>query len=145
MSDIVSTIKQILLEDPEVKEKWEDFRKIESFQDFLKSFSLGYFLIKKVVYVVELLQSRFGAMEKEQRIEYAANVIDDLIQFKGWARIFEPFDGLVFKLLISAAVNYLDDFYGRGSWPQTSKRAAERFDVNKYHLNSAKKIFVNTK
>lgn len=114
--NIVLKIKEILYNDPEVKERWEDLVSITSFVDFLKSFKLIYFFIKKLVYVIEFIEAELGKMSKEERIEYAAVVLDDLIVFSGWAAFIELIDGFIFKIAISQVVAALDDKFGNGSW-----------------------------
>lgn len=117
MSDnIIEKIKNVLLNDPEVKEKWEDLTHIDSIADALKSFKLLYFFVKKLVYVIEMIQAEFGAMTKEERIDYAAQVLDDLINFSGWAFWVEAVDYTIFKFMISQVVAALDDKFGTGSW-----------------------------
>ena len=114
--NIIEKLKRILLADPEVKDKLKDLTSITSVADALKTFKLLYFFIKKLVYVVELIQAEFGGMEKEQKVEVAAALLDDLIKFSGWAIFIETFDYLIFKLLISQVVAALDDRYGSESW-----------------------------
>jgi len=114
--NIIEKLKRILLSDPEIKEKWDDLIHITSVGDALKTFKLLYFFIKKLVYIVEYVQVTYSAMTKEERIEVASDLMDDLIKFSGWAVFLEAFDGMIFKLIISQVVAGLDDRYGSGNW-----------------------------
>ena len=66
-NDIISKIKQILLNDPEVKEKWDDLTHITSLGDALKSFKLLYFFITKLVYVIEVIQAQYSGMSQDRK------------------------------------------------------------------------------
>jgi len=138
MEDMVEKIKKILLNDPEVKEKWEDLTHISSIADALKTFKLLFFFITKLVYVIEIIQVEYSGMTKEERIENAAQVLDDLIKFSGWAIFIEAFDYMIFKLVISQVVAALDDKYGSGSWFQNVAAAYEIDPDSK--LSSAIKV-----
>lgn len=125
LEEIYQKIKEALFNDPEVKEKWNDLIHIDSISDFLKSFKLLFWMAKKIVYVVELAQAEYDAIDKSERIDLAAKLLDDIIVFDGWAKIFEPFDGFAFKLIISGAVNALDDKFGSGNWFKNTLASAE--------------------
>lgn len=113
---IVNKIKEILLEDQEIKDSWDDLTHISSLQDALKTPKLLYFFIQKLVYVIELIQAEFHSITKEERIEYAAQVLDDLISFSGWFFWLEALDYQIFKLIVSQIVVAIDEKFGSGSW-----------------------------
>lgn len=138
--NIVEKIKRILLTDPEVKEKWDDLTHITSIADALNSFKLLFFFIKKLVYVIEIVQAEFGGMEKEERIDYAAQVLDDLISFSGWAFWLEAVDYMFFKFAISQVVAALDDKYGTGSW-FTNYDAIKNIDKDELYIKATRKEF----
>jgi len=108
----IDKAKQLLFEDPEVKEKYEDLTNIAGWKDFLNTFPLLWFLIKRIVYAVELVEVQYKLTTKDEKINVAAQLLDDLITFGGWLAIFEPFDNMLFKLIISAAVQALNDWWG---------------------------------
>lgn len=138
--NIVEKLKRILLADPEVKEKMDDLIHITSIPDALKTFKLLYFFIKKLVYVIELIQVEFDGLDKDKRIEIAAEMLDDLIKFSGWAIFIESFDYFIFKLLISQVVAALDDRYGNGSWFRNPEANAS-IDYNNILIASITKEF----
>lgn len=138
-NDIISKIKQILLNDPEVKEKWDDLTHITSLGDALKSFKLLYFFITKLVYVIEVIQAQYSGMSQDERIDYAAKTLDDLIQFKGWAIFMEPFDYMFFKFVISQVVAGLDSKYGTGHW-FNNETAKASLDSGNHLANAAAKV-----
>jgi hypothetical protein len=138
--NIVEKIKRILLTDPEVKVKWDDLTHITSIADALNSFKLLFFFIKKLVYVIEIVQAEFGGMEKEERIDYAAQVLDDLISFSGWAFWLEAVDYMFFKFAISQVVAALDDRYGTGSW-FTNYDAIKNIDKDELYIKATRKEF----
>lgn len=113
---IVNKIKEILFEDQEIKDSWDDLTHISSLQDALKTPKLLYFFIQKLVYVIELIQAKFHSITKEERIEYAAQVLDDLISFSGWFFWLEALDYQIFKLIVSQIVVAIDEKFGSGSW-----------------------------
>jgi hypothetical protein len=105
--------KNLLLQNDEFKSKLSDLVKVESLSDFLKSFKLIYDITKQVVYAVEIVQVEYNLCSKEEKIDVAAELLDDIIDFKGWALFIEPFDGLIFKVIISGAVSALNDKLGK--------------------------------
>jgi len=113
LQEIYEIVKESLLNDPEVKSKWNDLVHITSVVDFLNSFSILYWFTKKVALAVEYVQAELGTISKEEKIDLAAKLLDDIIVFEGWATVFEPFDGFAFKLIISAAVNALNEKFGK--------------------------------
>lgn len=139
---IINKISNILVGDPEVNEKWNDLTHISSFSDALKSFKLLFFFIKKLVYVIETVQAEFGdeLMTKEQRIEYAAEILDTLVKFTGWAGWLEAFDGIIFKFAISQVVASLDDRFGSGSW-FLNQDAKKNIDSNDLYIKLIQKEF----
>ena len=90
----------------ETKNQIHDILKIENFKDFLHGFAVVWQLLQKVVAVVEYMWSELGDIEKDDRIEYAAEALDQMIQFPFW---LEPFDKKLFKVAISAAVQALNE------------------------------------
>jgi len=105
-----------MLGNTEFQEKIKDLVHINGFKDFLKSFTLIWWILKRIVAIVEEIYTQFNLISNTDRIEVAAQLLDDIIVFKGWLSIFEPFDKILFKLLLSAAVQALNDKYGHGTW-----------------------------
>jgi len=92
-----------------------------SWANAIKSFKDIYFIAKKVVFATEIIYSEYHLCSEEERIKVAALVLDDLVAFKGWAFFLESIDGYAFEMLLSAAVQGLNDKYGKGSWPVLAK------------------------
>ena len=68
-------------------------------------------LIVAVVKVTEWLWSSARQIDKTDRLEYAAKVIDDCVQFSGViGLVVEQFDGYLAKALISAIVSMLNKY-----------------------------------
>lgn len=111
----IQEVINLVTNDPEWKSKSEDLLHINGFADFLKTFPLLWWLLKRLVGAVELVYNEFNLISAEERIQVAADALDDLVNFTGWLSIFEPFDGFLFKALISAAVAALNDKLGH-SW-----------------------------
>lgn len=115
LNQAIEQAKQIILSDEKVKEAWTKVKSIKSFASFLGAFTAVWILLKAVVLAVEIVYAEYKLCTKDERIEVASKLLDDLIEFKGWFSIFEPFDDMLFKLLISAAVQGLNDLLGN-SW-----------------------------
>lgn len=119
MSDLVQKVEDLihlLKEDEEFKAKLEDLLHINGFKDFLKSFSLLWWLTNKIVFAIEAIYHEYHQITEEERIELAAETLDNLIDFTGWSAPLELFDKMLFKTLISAAVAALNDKFGHGNW-----------------------------
>lgn len=109
--------KKMLFENPEVKEKWNDFTHVDNFADFLKSFGLIWWLGQRIVVAVEIVQKQYNLIKPEDRIEVASKLLDDLITFKGWASVLEMVDDKIFKIIITSIVHALNDYFGNKDWP----------------------------
>jgi hypothetical protein len=102
-----------------LKERISDAQiSFRSVSEMLKSFKVIYDLILAVVFTVEEVYYEYKLCTEDERIEVAAEILDDLILFKGWLAFLEPIDKWAFKLLLSAGVQALNDRYGKGSWPK---------------------------
>jgi hypothetical protein len=139
MDSIISKVKEVLLNDPEVKAKWYQFTTIKSISDLLTAAKSLFWLAQRIVFLLEYVQKEIGAMTKDERIEAAALLLDDLIVFKGWASVFELFDYMVFKLLISQAVAALDDKFGK-DW-LTNNVVANELDKAGNLISKANEVF----
>lgn len=117
LTQAIQKIKELLFDDDEFKEQLKDLVTITGFNDLLNSFVVFWSVLNKLVQAIEKVYKEYHLISEEQRIEAAAEILDDLITFRGWLSIFEPFDTMLFKLLISAAVQALNDKYGHGNWP----------------------------
>ena len=131
LKQAVIAAKNMLFNDPEMKTKLEDLTHISGAKDFLNTFPLLWWLLKRVVYVVEVVTVEFNQCSHEERLDVAAELLDELITFKGWLALFEPFDGLLFRLLLSAAVQALNDWLGH-DWLAHAKKVstAEKYVAN---------------
>ncbi len=90
----------------------EQLKSIHSFGDLIKFFKILWTFLKRLVLVTEWIYKEYHLVNETERIEVAANILDNLIVFRGWMSIFEPFDQWLFKMIISAAVQALNDKYG---------------------------------
>lgn len=115
----VAKVKELLFSDAEAKTKWEDLTHISGWNDFWKSFSLVFWFGKRIVYCVEMVQKEYTLCTEAERIEVAAEVLDDLVEFKGWMKILEPFDDKLFRIILSSAVAALNGQFGNGAWYKT--------------------------
>lgn len=71
-----------------------------------------YKFVKKLVIYIEKQYKEYNVISKGERIVYAAKVLDDTIEFKGFFAIVEAFDDQIFKALISLVVSAINDFIG---------------------------------
>jgi hypothetical protein len=113
----VAKVKELLFEDPDVKLQWEDLTHVDGFSDFLKSVKIIAWFSKRIVLVVETVQKHYNLIPADKRIDVAAQVLDDLVKFKGWARMLEAFDEMLFKVIITMVVDQIDDRFGH-MWPK---------------------------
>lgn len=120
--EAIEKAKELLFQDPEVKEKIKDALHISGVKDFLNEFVVIWWLLKRVVFVIEQLYSEYHMISESDRIDVASELADDLITFTGWLSPLELFDGILFKALISAAVNALNDKFGH-DWFATATGA----------------------
>lgn len=119
MGDLRAAIeqaKELLLNNDETRQRIDGLT-FKSWAGAVDSIKDIWWLAKRVVYVVEILYSEYHNITEEQRIKVAAELLDELIQFGGWAVIFESIDGYAFEMVLSAAVQSLNEKYGKGSWP----------------------------
>ena len=108
--DAVIDAKEFVLSE-ETKQKLAEFD-LSGFDEILNSFSVVYWLVKRIVFAVENIYQEYHTITSEERIDVAARVLDDLIVFSGWASVLEFVDGAAFKFLISAVVSGLNDKHG---------------------------------
>ena len=113
LKNAIKKANELLFNNNEVKKKIDELKSITNIATLITSFSSLWWLIKRVVFVVEIIQKEYNLCTEEERIEVAATLLDELIQFKGWAMIFEAFDKIIFKLLISAAVQSINEKIGK--------------------------------
>jgi len=109
----IEQAKAIVLQDAKVKEAWNIVKSIKSFKSFMLAFASFWILLKAVVMAVEIVQAEYKLCTKDERIDVASELLDELVEFKGWFSIFEPFDDILFKLLISSAVQGINDLLGK--------------------------------
>lgn len=109
----IEQAKAIVLQDAKVKEAWDNVKGINSFKSFMLAFASFWVLLKAVVLAVEIVHAEYKLCTKDEKIDVAAELLDELITFKGWFGIFEPFDDILFKLLISSAVQGINDLLGK--------------------------------
>jgi hypothetical protein len=114
----IAKAKELLFQDPEVKAKWDDLTHISGWADFFRTFGLTFWFAQRLAFAVEQVQKEYGLCTEEERIAVASETLDDLIEFKGWMAIVEPFDDKLFKVIISAAVAALNGRFGNGAWYQ---------------------------
>jgi hypothetical protein len=112
----VAQVKERLFADPEVKANWEALTHINSWGTFLSSFTVVFWFAKLIAYHVEYVQKEYNACTEAERIDVAAILFDELVEFKGWMRFLEPIDDKIFKIIISAAVAALNGQFGKGAW-----------------------------
>jgi len=105
--EIIEKIKELLINE-ETEDQIADVLKIDGFKDFLHGFAVIWEILQKVAAVVEYVWSEIGGIDKKDRIEYAAEVLDDMIKFPFW---LEPFDKRLFMVGISAAVQSLNNAF----------------------------------
>ena len=129
MDEAIAKIKQMLLENEEVKAKLDDLVHIKNFSDFLKSFSLIWFLLKRIVLCVEIVQKEYSMLTESERLDAAAQVLDDLITFKGWFAWLEAFDKTIFRVALSAAVQGLNDLFGN-KWINSIENVMKTLNFN---------------
>lgn len=128
--EALAKAKQLFFQNPDVKAKLDDLTHISGFKDLLNTFPLLWYVLKHVVYTVEAVYQIYDQIPKDQRIDLAAQFLDDLITFSGWLSIFEPFDGMLWKMLISAAVQAMNDWYGH-NWFDSPVAVKEFGDIKK--------------
>ena len=97
--NIIEKLKRILLADPEVKEKWDDLIHITSIDDALKTFKLLYFFVKKLVYVIELVQVSYDSISKDERIALLCNNIEGNFSTSHRQNAFYQFERRVHDLM----------------------------------------------
>lgn len=107
--EMYSEIKKRLFENAEVKARIDDLVVIDDFADAMESFSHIYFVGSKVIETIVEIEKDYGALSEEQRIDAAAEILDDLIKFKGWTAPLEAIDNMIFKLLLKAIVEALKE------------------------------------
>lgn len=112
LKNAVNIAKKLIFENPEVEEALHDLKSI-TFKTVLSAFPAIWFILKTIVVAIEIVQKHYNLCTEEERIEVAAEIADELFVFKGWLSLFEPFDNLMFKLLLSAAVNALNEKVGK--------------------------------
>jgi len=134
-SEVVAKVKEILLENEEIKTKWNAIGNIHSISDLVSSAKNLFFIISRAAYLLEYVQKELAVISKEERIEIAAQLLDDLIVFKGWAVVFEPFDKMVFKLVVGQVVTALDNKFGNDWLVNTA--AQEELDKYKTLIDTA--------
>ena len=105
--------KELLFADPDMKEALQKLSEIRNFKSLLEAFASLWWLLKRVVFVVEIVNKEYNDCTEEERIEVASKLLDDLIEFRGWLSVFEPFDNYLFKLLLSAAVSSINEKIGK--------------------------------
>lgn len=113
LEQAILKVKELLFEDAEFKAKLELLKSIKGFGDLLKAFPALWWILKALVPAVEYVYQEYHLCSEEERIDVAAKLLDDLIEFKGWLSVFEPFDNMMFKLIISSAVQALNDKFGK--------------------------------
>ena len=111
----VAKAKELLFDDLEVKAKWEDVTKVDSFRDFCQTPSLLVWLGKRVALAVEIVQKEYRLIEADERLDVAAKILDDLFEFKGWAKILELVDDKIFRVVLGVIVNFMNEKLGN-SW-----------------------------
>jgi len=85
---------------------------ITNFNLFLEHFNFIWSIAKKIVLVIEEEYNEGYLLNKDECINVAVQVIDKLIDFKGWMSPLELIDGLIWKIILSSAVQSLNDVYG---------------------------------
>jgi len=80
-------------------------------------------IVKDVVVAVEITWSEFDEFPTEEKMNYAAKVLDDTFKFPG---MLEWFDDKIFLLLIKMAVKAINDHLGH-EW---SAASWDRFDTH---------------
>lgn len=118
MKRALKEAKKILFEDSETRDKWNDLTHVDNFQDFLESFGLVWWLGKRIVVAVEIIEKEYHLIKPEDRIDVAAKLLDDLIEFKGWASVLELVDDKIFKIIITAVVHSLNEYFKNHNWPR---------------------------
>ncbi len=98
--DAVEKAKDLIFENDEVKRVWNDLKSITSLADGLETPKHIRFLIMRVIEAIEIVEQEYQKFTPEERIDIAAQILDDLIKFKGWASVFEAFDDQIFKFII---------------------------------------------
>ena len=108
----VNKAKNLLTSNDSITEQVTATQQINSFNGFLLNFSNVWTVLKAIVLIVEMLFEKEKIIGSDERIEVASVLLDDyLITFKGCLDFFQPYDDMVFKLLVSAAVNGLNDLF----------------------------------
>ena len=108
----IQKAKDLLFDDPEVKEKWLDATHISSVKDFFKTPRLLSWLGKRVVFAVEVVQKEYNLIEPDERVDVAAELLDDLIHFKGWSSFLELVDDKLFRFGINILVDWINEQWG---------------------------------
>lgn len=112
LKEAIEKAKELVFKGIDYKNTMQAISKINSFATLVSAFNILWLLLKQIAVAVEMVQKEYKMCSEAERIEVAAQLLDELVEFRGWLSIFEPFDGYMFKLLISAAVNALNDKYG---------------------------------
>lgn len=100
-----------------VKDQWGDLGSWKGFRTILQNIKIFKDILETVVLAVEQTWNEFDEFPREEKLDYAAKVLDDLIPFPG---ILEWFDQKIFKLILSLAVVWLNDRYGHNWKPITA-------------------------
>jgi hypothetical protein len=112
LKQAILSAKELLFENEEFKAKLKDVMNITGIKDFLHGFVPLWSILKSIVAATEIVYAEYHKCTEEQRIDVASELLDELITFKGWLAPLELFDGVLFKALISAAVQALNDKFG---------------------------------
>ena len=118
--------KEMLMNNEEFKAKLKDVTTITSITDFIHGFVPLWWILKQVVAAVEVIYVEYHQITEAERIDVAAELLDDLITFRGWLTPLEMFDGVLFKALISAAVQALNDKFGNNWFEGTGVAPAHK-------------------
>ena len=124
MADLKTAItkakaKELLSNDKAAAGFLEKVKTLNSWKTFFELFPLLFKLNQSVVYVVEMVQKEYSLCTEEERIDVAAELMDDLIAFRGWMTPIELVDGTIWKAIISSGVQALNGKFGSGPWYQT--------------------------
>jgi hypothetical protein len=104
--EVLQRIRELI---DQVKGKWEELLPWKSLSNWISNGRVLFDIIEDVVLCVEQTYREFDDFSADQKVDYAAKILDDLFKFP-W--ILERLDQQIFKMLISMVVEALNKHFG---------------------------------